>query len=141
MLRSIHLGAVLIWQGGGILRLDNEDRTLLQQTANLLEDVRPREICAGVCGASGEGRLLYASTHTFGRDSDMGELLSWLVNVFRDVWPGEASEAEARQRRSHPATANHRPVRGHAPARDLCTHHRSSCGYFPLMGHTRRTIA
>ena len=91
MLRSIYLGAVLIWQGGGILRLDNEDRTLLQQTANLLEDVRPREICAGVCGASGEGRLLYASTHIFGRVADMDELLSRLVNVFRDVWPGEAS--------------------------------------------------
>ena len=39
MLRPIHLGALLIWQGGGILRLDNEDCTLLQQTIDLLEDI------------------------------------------------------------------------------------------------------
>ena len=37
--------------GGGILRLDNEDCTLLQQTIDLLEDMRPREICAGISGA------------------------------------------------------------------------------------------
>ena len=77
---SIHtFGSGAHLAGRRHLEARHEDRTLLQQTANLLEDVRPREICAGVCGASGEGRLL------------MGELLSWLVNVFRDVWPGEAS--------------------------------------------------
>ena len=37
--------------GGGVLRLDNEDCTLLQQTIDLLEDMRPREICAGISGA------------------------------------------------------------------------------------------
>ena len=91
MLRPIHLGALLIWQGGGILRLDNEDCTLLQQTIDLLEDVRPREIFAGISGAPVECRLLYASTHTFGRVADMGAVLSWLANVFRNIWPGEAS--------------------------------------------------
>ena len=64
------------WQGGGILRLDNEDCTLLKQTIDLLEDVRPREIFAGNGGAPVECRLLYASTHTFGRVADMGALLS-----------------------------------------------------------------
>ena len=85
MLRPIHLGALLIWQGGGILRLDNEDCTLLQQTIDLLEDMRLRESCAGIGGAPVEGRLLYASAHTFGRVADMGVLLSWLVNVSRNI--------------------------------------------------------
>ena len=67
------------------MRLDNEDCTLLQQTIDLLEDMRPRESCAGISGAPVEGRLLYASTHTFGRVADMGALLSWLVNVFRNI--------------------------------------------------------
>ena len=44
---------------------------------------------------------------------------------------------EARQRRSHPATANQRHVRGHAPTRDLCRHQRSSCGDFHLWGPRR----
>ena len=39
----------LTW--GGILRLDNEDRTLLQQTNDMFEDMRPRGICAGISGA------------------------------------------------------------------------------------------
>ena len=39
----------LTW--GGILRLDNEDRTLLQQTIDMFEDMRPRGICAGISGA------------------------------------------------------------------------------------------
>ena len=39
----------LTW--GGILRLDNEDRTLLQQTNDTFEDMRPRGICAGISGA------------------------------------------------------------------------------------------
>ena len=60
MLRPTHLGVLLSWRfkclsrhlaGGGVLRLDNEDCTLLQQTIDLLEDMRPREICAGIRGA------------------------------------------------------------------------------------------
>ena len=73
------------------MRLDSEDCTLLQQTINLLEDMRLRESCAGISGAPVEGRLLYASAHTFGRVADMGVLLSWLVNVSRNICLGEAS--------------------------------------------------
>ena len=36
--------------GGGILKDDNEDCTLLQQTIDLLEDMRPREIRVGTGG-------------------------------------------------------------------------------------------
>ena len=43
------LSQYLTW--GGILRLDNEDRTLLQQTNDMFEDMRPRGICAGISGA------------------------------------------------------------------------------------------
>ena len=72
------------------MRLDNEDCTLLQQTIDLLEDVRPREIFAGNGGAPVECRLLYASTHTFGRVADMGAFLSYLANAFRKhlAWRG-----------------------------------------------------
>ena len=33
------------------MRLDNKDCTLLQQTIDLFEDMRPRGICAGISGA------------------------------------------------------------------------------------------
>ena len=35
------------------MRLDNKDCTLLQQTIDLFEDMRPRGICAGISGAPG----------------------------------------------------------------------------------------
>ena len=62
--------------------------------------------------ASLKGRFLYASTHTFGSVAHLAG----------------RRHLEARQRRLHPATANHRPPRGHAPARELRRHQRSSCG-------------
>ena len=58
-----------------------------------------------------KGRFLYASTHTF-------------VSV---AHLAGRRHREARQRRLHPATANHRPPRGHAPVRELRRHQRSSC--------------
>ena len=59
-----------------------------------------------------KGRFLYASTHTFGRVAHLAG----------------RRHLEARQRRLHPTTANHRPPRGHTPARELRRHQRSSCG-------------